>query len=253
MLQLDSSWEHPDVNVSLPGDAVHLWVAALDQPDSVLPDLEHTLSPDEIARADRFAFPHLRRQYVAARGILRDILARYLGVSAAGLQFTYGAEGKPALVDDRLHFNLSHSQDIVVYSITSPEREVGVDIEYARRSLSDLEGLVARTFSRNETAALMSLPPAQRQQAFFNCWTRKEAYIKAVGKGLSYPLGDFDVTLRPDDPARLLRVAPQPAELDRWHYEVCDLPGGYTLALIADGQWSSRRWQWWPVGFGEID
>lgn len=253
MLQLDLSWEHPDSNMSLPGDAVHLWAAALDQPDSLLTDMEHTLSPDEIARADRFAFPHLRRQYVAARGILRDILARYLGVSAAGLQFIYGAEGKPSLVDDRLHFNLSHSQGIVVYAITSPAREVGVDIEYARRSLSDLEGLAARTFSRNETAALMNLPPAQRQQAFFNCWTRKEAYIKALGKGLSYPLEEFDVSLRPGDTARLLRVAIQPAEVDRWRYEVLDLPGGYTVALIADGQWSSRRWQWQTAAFRKND
>src|SRR5690606_26602872 len=123
----------------------------------------------------------------------------------ADIQFTYGSEGKPALEPPSdLHFNVSHSDEIALYAI-SFQQEVGVDIE-CMRPLDDIDQLAARTFSAHEYADWALLPETQKQAGFFNCWTRKEAFIKAVGQGLSYPLSAFDVSLKPGKPARFLRM-----------------------------------------------
>lgn len=184
-----------------------------------------------------------------ARGGLRDILGRYLKRSPGQIRFVYNEKGKPGLreMDEGrvISFNLSHSGEIVIYALTTG-RDIGIDLEKTRM-LDDLDGLARSNFSAAEQAALRTLPPHLQHQAFFNCWTRKEAYIKALGDGLLYPLDRFEVTLKPSDSARLVKVEGYPAEAGRWHMEALSVCEGYTAALIAEGQdWKFIQWLWQP-------
>ena len=225
---------------------VHIWIADLAQTDTVFDKLEQTLSQDEVERADRYAFAHLRRHFVMARGILRDILSRYTEEDPMTLVFHYNRFGKPSLLDSPIRFNLSHSCGVAIYAVTN-NREIGVDVEYRHSEpvQNNFEQFISQTFSPGENRALLALPISQRREAFFNCWTRKEAYIKAVGDGLNIPLTSFEVSLQPGEPARLRHVADQPEEVNCWTYEVFQLSGDYTAAIIAEGRdWTARRWRW---------
>lgn len=222
----------------LPEGAVHVWSAPLDQPAEVLRHFEGLLSPDEVARAERFVFDKTRRHFIAGRGLLRSILSWYAGRKAGELEFAYGAYGKPALAvsceGDWLRFNVSHSQDLALYAITR-DREIGVDLEYMRADL-EYEEIAKRFFSPRESAVLRTLPEAQRCAAFFNCWTRKESYIKARGKGLAIPLDRFDVSLAPGEAAGLLEVREEPEEASRWTISALDAAEGYAAALTVEGR-----------------
>lgn len=217
---------------------VHLWVSSLDQPHE---PFEALLAADERERAARFVFDRHRHAYIVARGNLRIILGQALHVPAQDVHFVYGQKGKPRLaVQSPIRFNLSHSGSVVVYAITLG-REIGVDVEQMR-PLDDMLRLAQTTFSAAEYAVLARVPIDQRQEAFFNAWTRKEAYIKALGDGLSYALQDFDVTLRPGEPAQLLRVAGKPQECDRWSLYAFRPAENYVGALAVEGQVEVRYW-----------
>jgi len=166
------------------------------------------LSADERERAGRFAFGRDRRRYIVARARLRQLLGERLGAAPESLRFVYKPHGKPALArcpgQRDLRFNVSHCGEVAAYAFAEG-REVGVDIEEVRE-LSDADDIAMRFFSRRERAAYMRLPVRERPQGFFNCWTRKEAFIKALGSGLSCPLDSFDVSFAPGRPARILRV-----------------------------------------------
>jgi 4'-phosphopantetheinyl transferase len=176
------------------------------------------LSADETERAGRFAFERDRRRYIVARARLRQLLGERLGAAPESLRFVYKPHGKPALArcpaQRDLRFNVSHCGEVAAYAFAEG-REVGVDIEEVRE-LSDADDIAMRCFSRRERAAYMHLPVRERPQGFFNCWTRKEAFIKALGEGLSHPLEAFDVSLAPGKPARLLRVGGVPASRCGW-------------------------------------
>jgi 4'-phosphopantetheinyl transferase len=199
-------------------DDVHVWAAPLDLSRSLLDRLATDLSPDERARADRFRFEQLRARYLAGRALLRMMLARYVHRPAASLRFAYGAHGKPALAmsdaDAVPRFNLAHAGGLALIAISSAH-EVGVDVEELR-ALPDAMQVAQRHFSAAECRTLRALPEDARDASFLRCWTRKEAYIKAVGEGLSCPLDSFDVTLAPDEPARILEVRRDPDEASRW-------------------------------------
>ena len=217
---------------------VHVWLANLDQPDATqIQQLAQALAPDEQHRAARFYRERDRRRFTAARGILRTLLGHYLHAPPAALQFTYGPRGKPALAAPfatrHVHFNLSHSHSLALYAITRG-RELGIDIEYMRQ-LDDAEAIAERFFSPRERAALRTLPAAQRHQAFFTCWTRKEAYIKATGDGLSLPLHSFDVSFLPDEPARLLHAAHDPHAALHWSMVELSPAANYAAALAVAG------------------
>jgi 4'-phosphopantetheinyl transferase len=158
--------------------------------------LEQMLSHDEIARAERFHFERDRRRFVVGRGLLRAILGRYMGIESERLRFRYGEYGKPYLAEEyggkALQFNVAHSQDMALYAIAR-DREVGVDIEYIR-PFPNLMQIAEQFFSARENIALQAVPEHLKDEAFFTCWTRKEAYIKARGDGLSLPLDRFDVS-----------------------------------------------------------
>lgn len=211
--------------------------------------LAQTLTPDERLRVERFHFERDRQRFIVGRGILRMILGQYLGLEPGRLQFCYGPHGKPALAGTftgqtgRLCFNLAHSQNLALYAVTC-EREIGVDIEYIR-AISEADQITARFFSAQESAVWLSLPPDQRQAAFFNCWTRKEAYIKALGDGLAQPLAGFDVSLAPGEAAGLLSIGGDRQAAAPWSIQTLAPAPGYAAALAVKGHgWQLKCWQW---------
>jgi 4'-phosphopantetheinyl transferase len=222
----------------LPPDEVHVWRTSLDLPQEAFAPLSELLSPEEAERAARFRFERDRRRFVVAQGTLRRLLARYTGQAPAELLFERGPWGKPSLVSPEggaasVRFNLSHSGELALYAVTRA-REVGVDVERVRPDTA-IERLASRFFSPVEAAELLSLPEPSRRRAFFDCWTRKEAVMKAVGRGLALGLDQFDVTLRPGEPPRLRRTAWDPADATRWALHVIEVPDGYAGALAVEG------------------
>ena len=179
---------------------VELWVWPLDIGADERGRLFAYLSDDEVARAERFVFDRDRHRYIAARGRMREVLARLLGTTPAELRFAYSSHGKPSL-PVALHFNLSHSEGLAALGV-SRTHELGVDVEHVRPLKEDI---AERFFSRAEVATLRALPEHEQLDAFYRCWTRKEAVVKAIGEGLSRPLDSFDVTLGAQS-ARLLRM-----------------------------------------------
>lgn len=242
---------HPQIdssrNLPLADDEVHVWRFSLDLETPRVQSLQRTLASDEQARANRFHFRRDRDRFIVARGLLRVVLARYLDTNPGQLRFCHNSYGKPSLVSidgqDTLNFNVSHSQELGLYAITR-NRRIGVDLEYIRTDFA-CEQVAERFFSSRERATLRSLAPRLKHQAFFTCWTRKEAYIKARGEGLSLPLDQFDVSLAPGGPAALLNTRGDPQEANRWSLRELKPGPGYVAALAVEGQgWQLRFWQW---------
>jgi 4'-phosphopantetheinyl transferase len=225
------SWREPPADLALGAGELHVWRVALDRPAATIAALARVLADDERARAARFHFDRDRHAYTLARGALRTLAGRYLGRPPSALGFGYQARGKPYLLPpdgDRLRFNVSHSGEVAVIGFAR-EHELGVDVE-RRRAMQDLESLAHTSFSPDEHARFCALAPPDREAAFFRCWSRKEAFIKATGEGMSQ-LAAFDVSLEPGQPARLLRVDGEPPGAPRWL--LADLPDipGYAAAL----------------------
>ena len=219
----------------LPADEVHVWLAKLD--DYPADSFKVMLAADELARAARFHFDRDRNHFIVARALLRKLLAAYLDIGAGELQISYAEKGKPSLEKSgrgSLKFNVAHSHGLGIYAF-SWDREVGIDLEFIREDLAD-EKIAERFFSQSEISSLRGLPADLRKQGFFDCWTRKEAYIKARGDGLSMPLDEFDVSLRPGEAAALLRNHKDPVEVTRWSMQSVAVPAGFVGALVAQGQ-----------------
>ena len=242
-----SLWYPPPKTLMLESDEVHVWRAALDLKASHVQSLQRTLSADERVRAERFYFPQDRGHFIVARGLLRAILGRYLDMEPGQLRFCYSSYGKPALAressGDALRFNLSHSHGLALYAVTRG-RELGVDLEYLHPHLA-YEQLAERFFSPREVTVLRALPTNTQQEAFFNCWTGKEAYIKARGEGLTLRLDQFDVSLAPGEPVALLSTNGDPQEASRWLLQKLAPGSGYIAALAVEGHdWRLKCWQW---------
>jgi 4'-phosphopantetheinyl transferase len=190
---------------------IHVWRALLDVSAAEMARYSGWLSAEEQQRASAFRFAVHRDRYVACHGWLRELLADYLAILPKSLRFVPGRYGKPALADTprMVGFSLSHSGGLAVCAVVE-DAEVGVDIE-VEREVADFENLARRFFHPAETEKLLSLPVAARQAAFFRCWTRKEAYIKATGEGLSAGLDTFEVTLAPDEPCAFVQIGNQQA------------------------------------------
>jgi 4'-phosphopantetheinyl transferase len=200
----------------LTGREVHLYIVRLESSENNFAQAFSWLSPDEVERADRFRFDRHRRAFVLGRAMLRALLAGYLRMTPEEASFTYGPKGKPALSGAAcpLSFNVSNSGDLAACAFTL-DCEIGVDVEHRRRLL-EIEGIARRFFASDEVSELMRLPEEERPEGFFNCWTRKEAYIKAVGDGLSLPLDSFQVTLQPGVAARMISLDGSTAAAERW-------------------------------------
>jgi 4'-phosphopantetheinyl transferase len=238
-----SARELPEPSLKLSAGEVHVWHADLDK--HAADQLRLLLSDDEIARARRFHFAKDRNHYIVARGLLRKLLASYLGIGAAELRFAYAEKGKPSLDGSQsgaINFNLAHSQARAIYAF-SLGRQIGVDLEYIREDLAG-DQIAERFFSAREIAELRTVPAELRKEAFFNCWTRKEAYIKARGEGLSLPLDEFDVSLLPGEAAALLRNHKEPDEVRRWTMQSISVPEGYVAALVVEGDdWRLKNFE----------
>lgn len=240
------SWSLPPEDLTLGCDEVHVWRATLDVEASRVRSLQQILTADERARAERFHFREDRERFIVARGRLRIILGRYLMVDPSELRFSYSLYGKPSLAGgfdaDALCFNLSHADGLALYAVARGRR-LGVDIERVRADVAD-ERVAEQFFAPGEVAALRAFSESMRPLAFFNCWTRKEAYIKARGEGLSLRLDQFEVSLAPGEPAALLRTSGDPQESTRWSLRALDTDPGYVAALAVEGSgWSLRCWQ----------
>lgn len=234
-------WRSPPPSLILQNDEVHVWRADLAVPS--LHEFRLLLSPDEQARANRFYFQKDRDRFETARGVLRLILSRYLSVPPQDLQFHYSPTGKPSLADPiepSLCFNLSHSEQLALYAVAW--RTVGIDIEQIR-SECDYEGIAERFFSPSEQTALSQLGPDLKLQGFFNGWTRKEAFLKATGQGLTIPLDQLVVSLT-DEPAQILCTGWDLTEASRWSIANLEVEAGYAAAIAAAGQgWQIVKWQ----------
>jgi 4'-phosphopantetheinyl transferase len=214
---------------------VHVIRIPLQVEDDTLDRLKTLLSPEEVARADRFKVPQPRRHFIVCRATLRQLLALSLNCAAKDVEFDYGPHGKPALRRStasavQIEFSVSHSADQALIAIAL-NRPIGVDIEQIDPAVRILK-LATRFFSPREAAELLDLPECDQLAGFYRGWTSKESYLKATGSGLSFPLNQFSVSLNPHQPARLIEVVDQPAELDRWRILALEPAPNFAAAVL---------------------
>jgi 4'-phosphopantetheinyl transferase len=238
------SWTLPPSPIELGLHQVDIWRVSLGPVRDSAQWAESTLSADETERAARFHFDADRRRFILAHACLRDILSRYLHCEPGHIIFSTNEYGKPVLTPhNSLDFNLSHSGDYVLIAVAL-ERKVGVDVEHFRLNLEH-EKIARRSFSRVEYEEVSAIPHEQKVIAFFNCWTRKEAYIKAHGWGLSLPLDSFDVSLAPDEPVVLRATRSDPNEARKWTLLSLDVHPEHAGALAVEGAGMEfRLWDW---------
>ncbi|MEO5579860.1 MAG: 4'-phosphopantetheinyl transferase superfamily protein [Gemmatimonadaceae bacterium] len=216
---------------------VHVWRVLRDVRESVGAGLWEMLSPDERGDAGRFRLAVERRRFVAARGVLRTLLGAYAGMAPGTLRFQYGPAGKPSLACGAgaaapPDFNVAHSGPLALIAVAR-NRALGVDLE-EMLPLMEADALADRFFSAAEKVALRALPAERRLRGFYSCWTRKEAFIKATGEGLSRRLDSFDVSV--GQHAALERVVDDPAEASRWSLRDIPIGAGYAATLaVATG------------------
>jgi len=238
-------WSAAPETLSLSSAEVHVWRAKLEQPPELLESFLLILDDEERARANRFHFEKHRRRFLVGRAFLRTLLARYLNAQPDGLRFSYTDYGKPALDGEHrnssLRFNASHSHELAVYAFVL-DHDIGVDVEYIKPDFAT-EDIALRYFSRNEVETFTKLAKEEQPPAFFRCWTRKEAYIKAIGEGLSHPLDEFDVTFAPGEAAALLSVQRDPEAARRWSMFDLDVGEEYAAAVAVSGPVGTLR-QW---------
>ena len=272
-----TSWAHCPARPALGRRETHVWLVPLELDAPERDALASTLEQAERHRAERFRFEHDRRRFVVARGALRAILAGYLGGTApAQVEFVTGPRGKPRLATRHgtggPRFNMSHSGEWAMVGVihrdmkphnvvltmdgrplvldlglaVAPERELGVDLERKDPARADA-GVARRYFAPGEMRALEKLSGTAWVEGFFNCWTRKEAYVKATGDGLHTPLDAFEVSLDPAEPAALLSVGGSVTDAARWHLAALPTPAGYAAALVSDGPVGTvHRFRWRP-------
>ncbi len=234
-------------NLDLGYNDIHIWCAALDQPQCLMQSLVNTLSVDEKKRADRFRFEHDRRRFIAGRGVLRLLLAQYLSVEPDRIRFYYHPYGKPfiaeCLNEKGVHFNLSHSEGYALFGFTC-RRKIGVDIEYIQ-VISEMEEIANRFFSFQEKRVLKGLPDQEKNAVFYNFWTRKEAFAKAVGTGLGQAFDQIDVSQCPGPPS--LEMSREDLSEKEFCWSIQDLNPvpGFAAAIAIEGMTGPvHYWEW---------
>ena len=241
-------WKTLESELLLEEKDIHVWRAALDSPAINIQGLYQTLSIDERARAEGFHFQKDKNRFVVRRGMLRMILGCYLSVEPSRVRFCYGRHGKPKLADTSakrtLFFNVSDSGGLALYAFSHDCQQIGVDIEHVR-DIPEMDQIAEKFFTVRENAVFHALPKSKKKEAFFNCWTRKEAFIKAIGDGLSWPLDKFDVSLVPGEPARLLRIEGDLKRASRWSIQELKPSSGFVGAFAIERRsWQLHCWQW---------
>jgi 4'-phosphopantetheinyl transferase len=227
----------PELPFELHPGVISVWRVFLDTGPHQVREFEAILPAEELAQAARLATPLRRARFVVARGVRRALLARYLHSSPQELRFDLGPFGRPTVRGDRgrppLRFNQSRSAHLALIALT-PAHDVGIDIEQIRLDLADRD-VARRCFARNESRELLKLPGHLWPQGFFGCWTRKEAYLKATGQGLSYPLRAFEVTTSPGSEAALVSHREDPGEVDRWRMHTYWPAPDFIATVAVDG------------------
>lgn len=244
---LDQVWLPPPADLAVTGDEVHVWRAWLDRPACHVKDMQRILSADELDRAACFRFEKDHWRFVVARALLRAILSRYLNVEPDQLRFRTGDHGKPSLTpafaQAALHFNLSHSDGLALYAVARG-REVGIDVERVC-PIAEADQIIERLFSASEKAAFRTHPDNSRQELFFTCWARKEAYAKARGEGLFLAPDQFDRSSIPWQPAELLRAHEYSPERHQFSLRNLSMDAEYVAAIAAEGdRWRLACWQY---------
>jgi 4'-phosphopantetheinyl transferase len=244
-------WQPPPAEFSLDAKRIHVWRIWLDLPDDQLEFLRRTLSPDQLKKAKKFRFQRDQKRFIATHGCTRKILSNYLSLPPVLISYVHNEFGKPELADEinpeKLHFNLSHSEDIALLGISSGKR-VGVDIERIVPNRAT-EEVARRFFSPSEVDQIVSLPEDQQIPAFYRCWTRKEAYIKTRGEGMSIPLDQFEVSCSPEEIPKILHVQGDRDEASRWSIHHIEPLKGYVAALAVEGHPEGLllyQWIGWP-------
>ena len=231
-LSVDSSdWVIPPEDLSLSEGEVHIWKFLLNQSDTLSHNLFRYLAADERVRSDQFRYPELRERYISGRGLLRLITGRYLNKHPRSLAFTYGSNGKPMLegeISQTLSFNQSHSHYLITFAFIC-YGPVGIDVEYLH-TVPRVERLAQRFYSQGEYEHIRSLEPEKQESAFLRAWTRKEAYLKATGDGLIFPLSQVEVSLGENDVPRLLKVPG--GQESTWCLEAFQPEPGYIGAVV---------------------
>ncbi len=219
----------------LDGSNVHVWVARLERSPAELRALASTLSADEMERARRFHFERDQNGFIAARGVLRAILGAYLQVDPGRIEFSYGPQGKPALMgpDADLTFNLSHSDDVAFVALTRG-RTIGVDIE-RMKPFAEVADVTRTIFSARELAEFRALAPDDQQASFFSAWTRKEAFVKATGLGFSMSVKEVEVSFGPGEEAQLVRLNGSAGLAKQWTLRDLAAPDGFKAAFAVPG------------------
>jgi len=248
----ESGWpsapEHPD----MAGDEIHVWCAGLDKLATELPEFASPLSESERKRAAQFRFDRDRNRFIVRHGVLRMILGSYLSIEPARVTFSYESRGKPLVsvpvTAPSFHFNLSHSNGLALIAVTR-RAALGVDIECVR-IVPEADQIAAKFFSPHETAVLNAIPAEQKMEAFFHCWTRKEAYLKATGEGIADALPRIEVSLTPGQSARLLKINGETIAESLWTLNALAPAPGFVgaLAIKADSvRLACWRWSRNPV------
>jgi 4'-phosphopantetheinyl transferase len=239
---INLGWASPPLHPVLEKHQVHIWLTWIDQAIAQVPQLRQMLSADEQARANRFYFKRDRHRFTISRARLRQILSHYLDVSAENLQFCYGTYGKPSLVgslaNTGLQFNLAHSGDVVLCGVTC-DRQIGVDVEQIR-PLPKVQQLAERCLSAQEKIylAASSCP----EETFFTYWTCKEAYLKAIGSGLTQPMDQIEFALTPT--VQLLKVLGSSEAANLWSLQLLNFSPDYKAALaVEDQDYQLMYWQ----------
>ena len=244
MESLSSSWPLAPAPVAPAPGEVHVWCSSLARPPAEVARLLALLSEDERQRAGRFRAPRARDEYVVARGLLRTLLGLCLSCDPRQIAFRHGPQGKPQLPDPiPLHFNVSHSRGYALFAVSACGA-VGVDLEGLRPFANELD-LAERFFCPAEAAALRAHPEESRREAFVHVWTRKEAFIKACGTGLAHGLERFEVSVPPDEPARVLRIEGAEGPARGWSLRALTPVPGYIGALAREGHdYRLLCWHW---------
>lgn len=248
LIMTSPSWDRLHAPLPLADDQIHVIHVDLTCTD---PPLEHWLSlltPDEIARANRYRFPQPRASFIACRGRLRHLLGSCLDCDPRTLRFDYGDHGKPGLAmpaGSEIQFNVSHSGDHALLAVTR-QRRIGIDLEQLNPAVQFVK-LARRFFSPRESDQLLQLPETERMAGFYRGWTSKEAFLKATGMGLAFPLRQFTVSLDPHAPPQLIHVENHPEDTDRWRLVAVDRPG-YAGTLLFEASPAERvELNWWTA------
>jgi 4'-phosphopantetheinyl transferase len=242
-----TSWQYPPLDLKLIQHDIHVWRVNLNEPSTVVDSMLRVLTSDERNRAERFHFERDRDHFIVSRGTLRKLLGHYLHVEPGRVRICYGPFGKPALAQEYknagLHFNVSHSRGLALFAF-SRGLELGIDLEFVREDFAT-DDIASKFFAPGEVEKLRTIQPHLRAEAFFTCWTRKEAYIKAVGKGLSLPLDEFEVSFSPDEAPAVLTVKDKMMDAARWSLRDLSPGPGFVAAIASEG--CARQlncWQW---------